>query len=105
MKIGIRDACRHCAEPIAICPVRGGKWLPFDLAMVAYLPEAPDAYLPVRQGTVVALVPVGELSDTRLRGVAWIAQRHRCAAYMRAKTAELLARQEAHQARLAEETS
>jgi hypothetical protein len=88
MKIGIRDKCRSCSAPIALCQVRGGMWWPFELAMVAYTPDAVDAYLPVRTARSVALVPVEEISDARMHGVRWIAQRHRCAEFMRAASAK-----------------
>lgn len=94
MKIGIRDKCRSCTAPIALCQVRGGMWWPFELAMVAYTTDVVDAYLPVRTARSVALVPVEEISDARMRGVRWIAQRHRCAEFMRAASAKRQARAE-----------
>jgi hypothetical protein len=93
VKIGIRDDCRHCAKPIALCRVRGGKWLPMELAMVAYAPDVVDAYLPVRTARSVALVPLGEMSELRIRGVRWVAQQHRCAEWMRAAAAKRHERQ------------
>jgi hypothetical protein len=88
MKIGIHDDCRSCAAPIALCRVRGGKWFPFELAMVELTTDTVEAYLPIRQqGGAVALVPVDEISQHRLDGVRWCAQRHRCAPYLRSKAA------------------
>lgn len=88
MKLGPIDDCRSCGARIMICRVRGGKWWPFDLKMIAASPDAVDAYLPLRAGTTVALVPIEEASPRQLQGVRWYAQRHRCAEYFRAKAAE-----------------
>lgn len=95
MKIGIRDDCRHCKAPIALCRVRGGKFWPFEAAMVELTNEPVDAYLPMRQqGGAVGLVPIEDVAPRHLEGVRWVAQRHRCAPFMRAKAAERLERQE-----------
>lgn len=95
MKIGIREDCRHCSAPIALCRVRGGKFWPFDAAMVPLDDKPADAYLPMRQqGGAIGLVPIEDVAPRHLEGIRWVAQRHRCALYLRAKSAELLERQE-----------
>lgn len=88
MKLGKRDDCRHCAGPIVVCRMRGGAWAPFDLDLIPADPATAEAYLPVRTGDVVALVPVADLPDRQLEGVRWLARRHRCAQFYRAKAAE-----------------
>lgn len=90
MKIGIREDCRSCSQPIALCQIRSGihpYWVPFELAMVERTDGIADAYLPVRRARSVALVPVEEISEHRLASVRWVAVRHRCAEYLRSKAA------------------
>lgn len=70
-----------------LCPITGGNWRPFNLAMIARGPDVVDAYVPIRTGGRVCLVSVDDVSEQRLGSVRWLAQHHRCGAYYRAKTA------------------
>lgn len=89
MKLGQKDNCRHCKGEIMICRLRSGKWAPFDIGMVAATPDAVEAFLPVRSNDgAVALVPVADVAPRQMQGVRWLAQRHRCAEFYRAKAAE-----------------
>ncbi len=94
MKLGPSDNCRYCKEQIMICQIRGGKWLPFDMTMVAATLDAPDAYLPVRTAeNVIGLMPVEEVAPRLLEGVRWLAQRHRCSAFFLSVSAKRRARE------------
>jgi hypothetical protein len=84
VKIGKRDECRHCGRPVMICRTPGGKWLPFNLDMIEANPEAMDAYVPIRSGPAVALVPVADVAPRQIADVRWFARRHRCPEFMRA---------------------
>jgi hypothetical protein len=66
-----------------ICQIRGGKWLPFNLAMVEAAPDAVDAFLPVRTGATAVLVAIADVAPRQLQDIRWYAQRHRCAAFLR----------------------
>jgi hypothetical protein len=99
MKIGIKDDCRHCGRPIALSRVRGRTrtWIPFERQTIPAAADAIDAYLPVTTGGRFAMVPISEIAPRHLEGIRWYAQRHRCAPYFLAKSAEHQARQAAEE--------
>jgi hypothetical protein len=86
--------CHSCGKTVAICYVRGGTWMPFELDLIPAAADAVDAYLPLRIVHAVTFVPIEEVAPRHIESVRWYAQRHRCAAYLRSKA-------EAYQAHLA----
>lgn len=88
MKLGRTDVCRHCDGEIMLCRIRGGDWLPFDVAMIERTPGAADAYVPVVKAGVACLVPIGEVGERRLADIHWLARQHRCAEFYRAVAAQ-----------------
>lgn len=91
MKIGKPVECRSCGKAIAICAVRGGTWMPFELSLIPAAADSVDAYLPLRHGDLVVFHPIDEVAPRHIESVRWYAQRHRCAEYMRAKAPVLQA--------------
>lgn len=85
MKLGRPQPCRSCEKPIAVCAVRGGTWLPFELALIPAATDAVDAYLPLRHADLVVFHPIGEVAPRHVESVRWYAQQHRCAEYFRTK--------------------
>jgi hypothetical protein len=62
MRLGRPQPCRSCEKPIAICAVRGGTWMPFELELIPAAADAVDAFLPLRHGPVVIFTPVDEVA-------------------------------------------
>ena len=83
MKLAKPTPCRSCEKPVAICAVRGGTWMPFELELIPAATDAVDAYLPLRHGHLVVFTPIGEVAPRHIDSVRWYAQRHRCAPYLR----------------------